>query len=54
MASKLVEPGDIMLVDPIININTIELLQKKLEGVRDKHDLKELVSILEHMPLAIV
>ena len=45
MASKLVEPGDIMLVDPIININTIELLQKKLEGVRDKHDLKELVSI---------
>ena len=34
--------------------DAIKLLQKKLDGVRDEHDLKELASILEYMPLAIV
>jgi hypothetical protein len=54
VASKLVEPRDIILVDPMIDMDAIELLQKKLEGVPDEHDLKELAGLLEYMPLAIV
>jgi len=54
VATKLVESRDIILVDPMTDTDAIELLQKKLDRVRDVHDLKELASILEYMPLAIV
>jgi hypothetical protein len=50
VVTKLVEPRDIIPVDPMTNTDAIKLLQKKL----DKDDLKELVSILEYVPLAIV
>jgi hypothetical protein len=54
VATKLVELRDIILVEPMINTDAIELLQKKLDRVREEHDLKELASILEYMPLAMV
>jgi tetratricopeptide (TPR) repeat protein len=54
VATKLVEPRDIIPVDPMTDLDAIKLLQKKLDGIRDEHDLKELASILEYMPLAIV
>ena len=54
VATKLVELRDIVLVDPMSDADAIELLQKKLDEARDEHDLKELASILEYMPLALV
>jgi hypothetical protein len=35
------------------DLDAIKLLQKKMEGERDEHDLKELASILEHIPIAM-
>jgi hypothetical protein len=54
VATKLVEPRDIIPVDPMTGSDAIKLLQKKLDRVSDEHDLKELASILEYMPLAII
>jgi hypothetical protein len=54
VAIKLVEPRDVIVVDPMINTDAIALLKKKLDGLTDDHDLEELASILEYMPLAIV
>jgi hypothetical protein len=54
VATKLVEPRDIISVDPMIDTDAIVLLQKKLDGLTDKQDLEELASMLEYMPLAIV
>ena len=54
VATKLVEPRDIIPVEPMTNTDAIVLLQKKLDGIANEHDLKELASILEYMPLAIV
>lgn len=57
VASKLVEPHDVIVVEPMAKIDAVTLLQKKLEAVRGKNDLEnleDLASVLEDMPLALV
>jgi tetratricopeptide (TPR) repeat protein len=54
VATKLVEPRDVIVVDPMTDIDAIMLLKKKLDMPVDDSDLQELASILEYMPLAIV
>ena len=53
-AVKIVEPGDVIVVDPMTNTDAITLLKKKLYKSADDRDLEELARILEFMPLAIV
>lgn len=55
-ALKLVEPNDIIPVNPMDEINALDLLDKKLEKSvqRNGEDVRDLVSALECMPLAIV
>ena len=50
---KLVEPRDVIVVDPMTDMDAITLL-KKLDVPADDGELRELACILEYMPLAIV
>ena len=57
VAGKLVEPRDMITVEPMAKADAVTLLQKKLEAVGEKNDLEyleELASVLEYMPLALV
>ena len=57
VADKLVEPRDMIMVEPMAKIDAVALLQKKLEAVGGKNDLEdseELAGVLEYMPLALV
>jgi hypothetical protein len=54
VAAKIVEPQDIIMVDPMINTDAITLLKKKLDRSVDESDLEELARILEYMALAIL
>jgi hypothetical protein len=54
VVAKIVEPRDVIVVDPMINTDAMTLLKKKLDSTADKRDLEDLVRILEYMPLAIV
>jgi Tetratricopeptide repeat len=54
VAAKIVEPRDVIVVNPMINIDAITLLKKKLDKSTDDPDLEDLARILEYMPLAIV
>jgi tetratricopeptide (TPR) repeat protein len=54
MVTTLVEPRDVIIVDPMTDIDAITLLKKKLDTPVDDGDLRELAYILEYMPLAIV
>lgn len=54
VASKLVEPRDIVMVEPMVQDDAVALLRKKLGNADVDSDLKELAGILEHMPLAMV
>jgi Tetratricopeptide repeat len=54
VAMKLVEPRDVIVVDPMTDMDAITLLKKKLDVPTDNGDLRELACILEYMPLAIV
>jgi tetratricopeptide (TPR) repeat protein len=54
VAIKLVEPRDVIPVDPMIDVDAIMLLKNKLDAPADDDDLHELARILEYMPLAIV
>ncbi|KAH8780676.1 hypothetical protein BGZ57DRAFT_300902 [Hyaloscypha finlandica] len=53
-ALKLVEPCDVIAVDPMDKTHALALFEKKL-GVQEdnKEDITELVTVLEFMPLAI-
>ncbi|KAH8779131.1 P-loop containing nucleoside triphosphate hydrolase protein [Hyaloscypha sp. PMI_1271] len=53
-ALKLVEPYDVIAVDPMDITHALALFEKKL-GVQEdnKEDIAELVTVLEFMPLAI-
>ena len=53
-ALKLVEPHDVIAVDPMDETHALALFEKKL-GVQEdnKEDITELVTVLEFMPLAI-
>jgi tetratricopeptide (TPR) repeat protein len=54
VATKLVEPRDIIPVEPMTDQDAVTLLKKKLDQPADGVDLEELASTLEYMPLAIV
>jgi hypothetical protein len=54
VATKLVEPRDVIMVDPMTDTDARTLLGKKLDKPVDEHDLEELASKLEYMPLANV
>ncbi|KAJ9656881.1 hypothetical protein H2198_004634 [Neophaeococcomyces mojaviensis] len=54
MAYHFVEPRDIIPIDPMAEDDAIELLAKKLNSHKGDTDLKDLATILEFMPLAIV
>jgi hypothetical protein len=54
VATKLAEPPDVILVDPMAKIDAVALLKKKLDATDINSDLEELASMLEYMPLAIV
>ena len=54
MATKLVEPRDVIAIEPMAKIDAVTLLQKKLRVVDGDSDLEELASILEYMPLVLV
>lgn len=54
MATKLVEPRDVIVVDLITDINAVTLLKKKLDVPANDDDLQELACILKYMPLTIV
>lgn len=53
-AAKIVEPQDIIMVDPMTNTDAITLLKKKSDRSVDESYLEELARILEYMALAIV
>ena len=54
IAWKQVEPRDVIMVQPMNEIDAVTLLQKKLEAEDRYNDLEELASLLEGMPLALV
>jgi Tetratricopeptide repeat len=54
VVTKLVEPRDVIVVDPMTDMDATTLLKKKLDVPTDDGDLQELAYILEYMPLAIV
>ena len=54
VAAKIVEPRDVIVVDPMTNTDAMTLLKKKLDSSTDNRNLEDLVRILEYMPLAIV
>lgn len=54
VTTKLVEPRDVIAVDPMTDVDAITLLKKKLDVTTDDGDLRVLAHILEYMPLAIV
>jgi tetratricopeptide (TPR) repeat protein len=54
MATKLVELRDVIVVDPMTDMDAVTLLKKKLDISVDDGDLRELACVLEYMPLAIV
>jgi tetratricopeptide (TPR) repeat protein len=54
VATKLVEPRDIIEIEPMTNTEATTLLVKKLSGHTSDADLQELATVLEFMPLAIV
>ena len=53
-ALKLVEPCDVIAVDPMDEKHALALFRKKLGVQEDSNDMAELVAALEFMPLAIV
>ena len=56
IALNLVEERDIIAVEPMDEGDALDLLEKKIEGLTDRHsdgNTKELVAALEYMPLAI-
>ena len=54
MATTLVEARDVIVVDPMNDIDAVTLLKKKLDKPTGDGDLQELAQILEYMLLAIV
>jgi hypothetical protein len=54
VTTKLVEPRDVIVIDPMTDMDAITLLKKKLDVSADNSDLRELACILEYMPLTIV
>ncbi|RAR04073.1 TPR-like protein [Stemphylium lycopersici] len=53
-ALKLVEPRDIVGVEPMDEAQALALFKKKLEAHEDNSNISELAAALEYMPLAIV
>jgi Tetratricopeptide repeat/NB-ARC domain len=53
VATKLIEPRNIILVECMTDKDALTLLKKKLDRPVDDADLRELAHILENMPLAI-
>ena len=53
-ALKLVEPCDVIAVDPMDEAHALVLFEKKLGVQEDSNDIAELAGALEFMPLAIV
>ncbi|KAF2105249.1 P-loop containing nucleoside triphosphate hydrolase protein [Lophiotrema nucula] len=53
-AVKLVEPRDIVAVEPMDQMQAVALLEKKLGAQQATSDLAGLAATLEYMPLAIV
>ena len=56
IALNLVEERDIIAVEPMDEGDALDLLEKKIKGLTDRHsdgNTKELVAALEYMPLAI-
>lgn len=53
VADKLVEPRDAIPIDPMTEVDAVQLLAKKLNGHTDDIELRELAALLEFMPLAI-
>ncbi|ERF69453.1 hypothetical protein EPUS_07857 [Endocarpon pusillum Z07020] len=54
VATKLVESRDVIVVDPMTDMDAITLLKKKLDVPANDEDLRELTYTLEYIPLAIV
>jgi len=54
VALKLVEERDIITVDPMDEVHSVALFEKKLSTQSDRKDTIELVAELEFMPLGIV
>jgi precorrin-6x reductase len=52
-AKKLVEQRDIITLDPMDELQSLALLEKKLGAQADESDSAELAAALEYMPLAI-
>jgi hypothetical protein len=52
-ALKLVEPYDVIAVDPMDKTHALALFEKKLGVQEDNKDIAELATVLEFMPLAI-
>ena len=50
----MVEPRDIVSVEPMDEAQALALFEKKLETQGDSGDVAELAAVLEYMPLAIV
>jgi hypothetical protein len=53
-ALKLVEPYDVIAVDPMDEAPALALFEKKLGVQEDTRDIAKLAAVLEFMPLAIV
>jgi tetratricopeptide (TPR) repeat protein len=53
-ALKLVQPRDIVNVDPMDEVQALALFEKKLGAQENSIDVAELAATLEYMPLAIV
>src|SRR5579871_1654876 len=53
-ALKLVEPCNVIAVDPMDEADALALFEKKLGVQKDSNDIAELAAALEFMPLAIV
>jgi hypothetical protein len=54
VALKLVEPRDIITIEPMSRVDALALFKKKLGGYDSGEDAVELASALEFIPLAIV
>jgi hypothetical protein len=54
VATKLVEPQDLIVVNLMTDMDATTLLKKKLDVPANDGDLRELACLLEYMPLAIV
>ena len=53
-AMKLVEPRNIITIEPMSKVEALRLLKNKLGNDEDHDDTAELANVLEYMPLAIV